>query len=87
MEGKGKGKVGKRMSGKDIVTFTMDLSDDEYEELFFGGKGKGRGESKGKRSSGKGAGGQQNPIGRMVASWNATPQDVTARLISKRIFR
>lgn len=50
--------------GKGIWTYTTNLSDDAYEELYFGrrGKGKGRGEGVGKRSTGKGSGRQQNPI-------------------------
>ena len=65
MKGKGKGKSGKRVSGKGVSTFTMNLTDEEYEEMYFGkGKGKGKGKSKGKRSSGKGAGRKGNPKGR-----------------------
>ena len=58
---KGKGK-GKRMTGKGISSFIMNMSDDDYEEMFFGkGRPKGRGKSKGVRSSGKGSGRKINP--------------------------
>ena len=46
---------GKRLSGKGISTFTTDLSDEEYEDIYFGkGKGRGKGKRKGSRSTGKG---------------------------------
>ena len=65
MKGKGKGKSGKRMTGKGIAAFTMKLNDEDYEELYFGkGKGKGKGKSKGIRSSGKGFGRKENPKGK-----------------------
>ena len=61
---KGKGK-GKRLSGKGVSAFTTNLSDDEYEDMYFGrGKGKGRGKMRGIRSSGKGAGRKRNPRGK-----------------------
>ena len=64
-KGKGKGS-GKRPTGKGIWTYTMNLSDDAYEELYFGGRGKGKGRGKraGKRSTGKGSGRDTNPLGR-----------------------
>ena len=34
MRNKGKGK-GKRLSGKGITAFTIDLSDEEYEDIYF----------------------------------------------------
>ena len=67
-KGKGKGQSkskGKRLSGKGISAYVAELSDEAYEETFFGkGKGKGRGKGKGKRSSGKGMGSRKNPVGR-----------------------
>ena len=58
---KGKGK-GKRFTGKGLSAYVTSLSDEEYEETFFGkGKGKGLGKAKGKRSSGKGGGRKTNP--------------------------
>ena len=66
--GKGQGKQprkGARLSGKGITAYVADLTDDAYEETFFGkGRGKGRGKVKGKRSSGKGMGNSRNPRGR-----------------------
>ena len=45
--------------------YALNLSDEEFEEVFFGrGRGKGRGKAKGVRSSGKGTGRQLNPRGR-----------------------
>ena len=59
--GKGKGRKGK---GKRRFTFLTEMSDEEYSQIFFGGKGK-KGYGKGKhRSSGKGKGRRRNPIGR-----------------------
>ena len=61
-----KGRGGRRMSGKGISAYTMNLTEHEYEHMFFGGtgKGKGNGHSKGRRSSGKGKGRTPNPMGR-----------------------
>ena len=56
--GKGRGCKGR---GKGRFSFLAELTDDEYEEAFFGRGRKGRG--KGKRSSGKGKGRRKNPIG------------------------
>ena len=67
LRGKGKGKgSGKRPTGKGVWTYTANLSDEVYEELYFGGcgKGKGRGKGVGKRSTGKGSGRTTNPIRR-----------------------
>ena len=67
--GKGQGKQPRkgntRLSGKGITASVADLTDDAYEETFFG---KGRGKVKGKRSSGKGMGNNKNPRGRDGAS-------------------
>jgi len=54
-KGKGKGK------GKSRFAFIADLSDEAYDQTFFGGKGKSKGK---RRSSGKGKGRRTNPIGR-----------------------
>ena len=66
-KGKGKGQSkskGKRLSGKGISAYVAELSDEAYEETFFGkGKGKGRGKGKGKRSSGKGMGSRKESCG------------------------
>ena len=68
--GKGQGKQlrkgNNRLSGKGITAYVADLTDDAYDETFFGkGRGgKGRGKGKGKRSSGKGMGNGKNPRGR-----------------------
>ena len=61
---KGKGK-GKRLTGKGIGTYVATLNEDEYDDVFFGGKGrrKGKGGRKGKQTTGKGFGRQENPIG------------------------
>ena len=57
-----------RLSGKGITACVADLTDDAYEETFFGkGRGKGRGKGKGKRSSGKGMRNGRNPRGRDAA--------------------
>ena len=43
---KGKGK-GKRLSGKGVTSYTMSLTDDEYEDMYFGkGKSMGKGDRK-----------------------------------------
>eukprot|EP00973_Karenia_brevis_P030284 4175579-Karenia_brevis.AAC.1 len=61
---KGKGK-GRRLSGRTVRTFALGLTDEDYKALFYGrGKGKGKGKRFGRRSSGKGSGGKQNPVGR-----------------------
>ena len=64
-KGKRKGN-GKRMHGKGVSSFAMGLSKYDYEDIFFGGrgKGKGRGKQKGVRSTGKSAGRKMNPRGR-----------------------
>eukprot|EP00973_Karenia_brevis_P049944 6934905-Karenia_brevis.AAC.1 len=61
---RGKGK-GRRLSGRAISTFALELSDLDDEAVFYGrGKGKGKGKRSGRRSSGKGSGREQNPRGR-----------------------
>ena len=60
---KGKGKrKGKRVTGKGITYYVENLGDEEYDQMFFAGKGKSSG--KGKRSSGKGKGRKGNPRGK-----------------------
>eukprot|EP00959_Pyramimonas_sp_CCMP1952_P102330 2140613-Pyramimonas_sp.AAC.1 len=40
-KGKGKGKRGRRrLNGRGISAFPQRLSDDQYDEIFFGGKGR-----------------------------------------------
>ena len=55
LRGKGKG----RGRGAQRYAFLAELSQDEVDEVFFGGKGRG----KGKRSSAKGKGRRTNPRG------------------------
>eukprot|EP00959_Pyramimonas_sp_CCMP1952_P355470 7445520-Pyramimonas_sp.AAC.1 len=51
---KGKGKRGRRrLSGRGIAAFLQRLSNDQYDEIFFGGKGRGKGR---RETSGKGRG-------------------------------
>ena len=40
MKGKGKGK-GSRTTGNGIYSYVASLSDEDYELIFFGGKGRG----------------------------------------------
>lgn len=40
MRSKGKGKS--RLNGKGVGTFTMGLSDEDYDNIYFGGKGNGK---------------------------------------------
>ena len=65
-KGKGKGKRPQRLHGSALTAYVASFTDEEYELCFFGkkGNGKGRGAGKGKRSSGKGFGRKQNPIGK-----------------------
>ena len=53
-KGKGKGK------GRNRFAFLTEMSDQEYDSMFFGGKGKSKGKS---RTSGKGKGRRKNPRG------------------------
>ena len=53
-KGKGKGK------GKHRFSFLSTMGDDEYDSIFFGGKGKSKGK---RRSTGKAGGRSKNPIG------------------------
>ena len=64
MPSKGKGET--RLSGKGVGMFTLSMSDEEYDDVYFGGKGKGngRGNSRRIRSTGKGGGRKTNPKGR-----------------------
>ena len=52
--GKGKGK------GKRRFAFLAELTDEQYDSVFFGGKGKSKGK---RRSTGKGKGRRRNPLG------------------------
>ena len=54
------------MPGRFVGSYISSMSEQEYEETFFGGrgKGKGKGHRKGIRSSGKGKGRTRNPVGK-----------------------
>ena len=63
--GKGKGKgsspsKGKGKSGKGRFSYLIEMPDEEYDNIFYGGKGKSKGKN---RTSGKGKGRQLNPKG------------------------
>ena len=60
-KGKGKGGKGGKSKGAQRFAFLSDLSDEEYDHVFYGGKGKSKGK---RRSSGKGKGRKRNPIGK-----------------------
>ena len=67
MKGKGRGRGGRRrLTGRGIRAYVAALSDDAYEELFFGGRGRSKGKGKGRPrlSSGKGKGRRTNPRGK-----------------------
>ena len=62
-KGRGKGKGGmrrRRLHGRGIATFIASLTNDEHDEIFYGGKGK----SRGRRTTGKGKRRKLNPIGK-----------------------
>eukprot|EP00959_Pyramimonas_sp_CCMP1952_P009775 203999-Pyramimonas_sp.AAC.1 len=53
-KGKGKGKRGRRrLNGRGVAAFLQRLSDEQRDEIFFGGKGRGEGRGE---TSGKGRG-------------------------------
>eukprot|EP00959_Pyramimonas_sp_CCMP1952_P156214 3267086-Pyramimonas_sp.AAC.1 len=60
--GKSKGKRGRRrLNGRGVSDFLQRLSDDQYDEIFFGGKGRGKGR---RDTPDKGNGRRGNPRGR-----------------------
>ena len=58
---RGKGKR-RRLHGRGVISYLTSLTDIEFEEVLFGGRGKGRGKGI-LNTTGKGKGRKQNPMG------------------------